>query len=95
MRYSGVDPPVGGSNCGDTRWHYAQSTLGRERELELRQRWVELVRELRDESERVECWQPGCFPLLFSFPAFFKRGFCNETLAPSTYHATNLFDFSC
>ena len=49
----------------DDIWH--EATLGRERELELRQRWLERQRELRRESERVERWQSGRFSKLFNF----------------------------
>ena len=41
-----------------------EATLGRERELERRQRWLERQRQLGDESEQVERWQPGGFPKL-------------------------------
>lgn len=43
------------------------ATLGRERELERRERWLEPERQLRDESEQVECREPGGLPQLCSF----------------------------
>ena len=41
-----------------------RATLGRERELERRERWLECQRQLRDEPEQVECRQPGGLPQL-------------------------------
>ena len=41
-----------------------RATLGRERELERRERRLEPECQLRDESEQVECRQPGGLPLL-------------------------------
>ena len=35
------------------------ATLGREHELERRQWWLERERQLSDESEQVECREPG------------------------------------
>jgi len=41
-----------------------EMALGRERELELPQGWLERGCELRRESEQVERWQPDRFPKL-------------------------------
>ena len=49
----------------DGTWH--EITLGRECELELRQRRLERQRELRREPEQMECREPGGFPKLSCF----------------------------
>ena len=43
----------------------SHDNLGRERELERRQRRLERECQLGDESEQVESWQPGRLEILF------------------------------
>lgn len=67
-----------------------EMTLGRERELELRQRRLERGGEFRRESERVERRQPGCFSkLLYFLFRLTRESFCDKSLSPATEHSAH------
>ncbi len=87
-RYS----PKNFSRGGWNRRHGARSSLGRERQLERRQRRLERRGQLGREPEQVERRQPGPVSLLLSFPAFLWRGFAFQAALPATDHAPHFLD---
>ena len=68
-------------------------TLGRERKLELRQRWLERQCELRRESEQVERWQSGGLSLLFCFSSLFERSFIEDASFPTAQFSADTLEF--